>query len=330
MILLLTSIILSLFALLLSRVLGKKNPGQSSLYTAGMILVLVALPFSLFLPKLQVETSLLNTAAITLPSQSTGMPWATVFIVIWSIGSLALLIRLVCHYNAVRLWRKNSERCTTPQWTHRLHECCKMLEMDTIPSLSISNEIYSPIVTGLIYPQILLPNSMQEWSEDTINHVLLHELGHIKRRDLWISVASHIACALHWFNPIVWMLRKHQATQCEFACDSFVLSAGANAKSYIHAICDVAETANKQPNVALALAMANKASLKQRVELLLEDQRPKGHTLTIALLLLSATTAFGINLVTPVQHQAQLIKEQQEYSPEEINTRHDANPFPGE
>ena len=160
--------------------------------------------------------------------------------------------------------------------------------------------------------------------------MLLHELGHVKRRDLWVSVASHIACAIHWYNPLVWILRKHQVTQCEFACDSFVLSSGANAKSYIHAICDVAETASNQNHVALALAMANKASLKQRVQILLEEPKPASKTLTLIILFLTGSAALAINLVQPIAPPIEIEQEAPVYSDKELQQRLDADPFPAD
>ena len=330
MLLLLTSLALSALALLLSYLLGKNNPGKSSSLTGGIILIILLLPLTLLLPKIGIPLPFDTTIAFT-KHVSQNFSWYNIFLYIWLTGTAFLTIRLCIHYLSVQRWRRLSTRCSTPEWTSRLHHCCSMLEMDTIPSLGLSAEISSPVVTGLIYPQILLPKSSLDWEEDTINHVLLHELGHVKRRDLWISVASHLTCALHWYNPLVWILRKMQAAQCEFACDSFVLSSGANPKHYIHAICNVAETASDQEEMALALAMANKATLRQRVEILLREQQPHGKALTLVILLSTATLALAINVVETLPTQQLAPAEPgQLYSEEEIQTRLSADPFPAD
>ncbi len=326
MLLALTSIILSLLFFSISYCLGRKNPSRYALFTGGAIVTLMLSPLLHFIPKLELQLPFLRTHS-SAPLGASDSSWGVWVLGFWVLGSGLLFIRLAYHYLSVRKWRANAERCTSPTWTHRLHECCSLLRMDTIPSLGLCTEISSPVVTGLIYPQILLPNNSAEWSEETINHVLLHELGHVKRRDLWISVASHIACAIYWFNPLVWLLRKQQVSQCEFACDTFVLSSGANAKNYINAICDVAETASKQSHVTLALAMADKASLKKRVSHLLQATPPSSKTLPLTLLVLTASSALAINVIRPLQASAPL--PQKSLLGQEVDRRLHADPFPG-
>lgn len=326
MILTLTSIILPLLFFSLSYWLGRKNPSRSALFTGGSIVILMLSPLLYFVPKLELNLPFLTDSPES-SAVGSGSQLSTWLLVLWLAGSGLLFIRLAYHYISVRRWRNHSTRCTTPVWTHRLHECCSLLKMDTIPSLGLCSEISSPVVTGLVYPQILLPSSSAEWSEETVNHVLLHELGHVKRRDLWVSVASHISCAIYWFNPLVWLLRKQQVNQCEFACDAFVLSSGANAKNYINAICDVAEAASKQSRITLALAMADKASLKKRVTHLLQDPLPNSRALPIFLLFLTASSTLAINVIRPLA--ATPPRPDKTVVEKEIERRLQADPFPG-
>ena len=50
----------------------------------------------------------------------------------------------------------------------------------------------------------MLPATARQWSDEQLRSVLLHELAHIKRRDTVVQLLAQIACALHWFNPLVW------------------------------------------------------------------------------------------------------------------------------
>lgn len=327
MTILLTSIILSILSFAIGKWLGKKNPARSSTFTAGSIILLLLLPLTLLAPKY--EVSLPSSVSTISSSVPVATSFFSIFFWIWLTGSTFLLIRLLVHYLAVRSWRKSAERCSSPEWTSRLHECCSILNMDTIPSIGLSKHIQSPVVTGLVYPQILLPAQSNSWSEQTIKHVILHELGHVKRRDLWIAVASQITCAIHWFNPLVWLLKQQQHTQCEFACDTFVLSSGANAKNYIHAICDVAETASTQRDIGLALAMADKASLKKRVDILLQPETKKSATLAGIAFILTASIGLAANIVKPLEVKPQHV-EQQDIINQEVETRFNANPFPAD
>jgi hypothetical protein len=54
-------------------------------------------------------------------------------------------------------------------------------------------------------------------------HVLLHELGHLRRRDLWVEALFTLAVALHWWNPLVWIALRLARADREVACDDWVL-----------------------------------------------------------------------------------------------------------
>jgi beta-lactamase regulating signal transducer with metallopeptidase domain len=87
-----------------------------------------------------------------------------------------------------------------------------------------SAEIDIPIATGILHPTILLPASANEWSDDELRVVLLHELAHVRRADIWARAAAMVACGLHWFNPVVWMLSALATRDAEHAADDLVLA----------------------------------------------------------------------------------------------------------
>jgi len=150
MLILLTSLTLTVFTISIGYLIGRRNPGKSSLFTAGSILLLILIPSTYFLPKLELTVAGMEQQ---LPvTSSTSFPIYQTLFYLWLAGTVILLSKLGLHYLAVNRWRRNSERCTSPEWTHRLHECCSQLKMDTIPSLSLCEEISSPVVTGLAYP----------------------------------------------------------------------------------------------------------------------------------------------------------------------------------
>lgn len=161
--------------------------------------------------------------------------------------------------------------------------------------------------------------------------VILHELGHIRRRDLWKTLAAHITCAIHWFNPIVWILKKQLIAQAEFACDAHIISKGTDAKSYILALCDVASIASKQNIPTAALAMAGQAPLKKRVETLLAGNQQTNTLLTTTILALTASTTLALTLIRPTTPLPTVPTNiPTNYTPKEINARLTANPFPND
>jgi len=85
-----------------------------------------------------------------------------------------------------------------------------------------SGMVLSPVLTGLIHPKIILPDSLDPDSAEG-KIVLAHENTHKRRLDnLWRLLAICVTC-LHWFNPFSWIMLKVFFTDMELACDESVI-----------------------------------------------------------------------------------------------------------
>src|SRR5205823_6113940 len=139
---------------------------------------------------------------------------------------------------------------------------------------------------------VLLPDEALEWTHAQRRLVLLHELGHFRRGDLWAHALGQIACAVHWFNPFVWMLQRHLAIEREFACDALVVSRGAAPADYATLLWKMGVAAQgpliagHKPRVAaaacLAMAAPGRGKLEQRVRRILAPVREAGRWLRAA------------------------------------------------
>jgi hypothetical protein len=47
--------------------------------------------------------------------------------------------------------------------------------------------------------------------------VLLHELAHVRHHDCLAQIVAQLACALHWFNPLVWLCARRLRVERELA-----------------------------------------------------------------------------------------------------------------
>lgn len=75
---------------------------------------------------------------------------------------------------------------------------------------------------GFRTPVILLPQS--RIPEEALPYILRHELVHFKRKDLWFKSLVILATAIHWFNPVVYLMARAIALQCKISCDAQVVS----------------------------------------------------------------------------------------------------------
>ncbi|MDB5350341.1 MAG: mecR [Planctomycetota bacterium] len=91
---------------------------------------------------------------------------------------------------------------------------------------AVSEQVMSPAVGGLIHPTVVLPPDLEDGlTPKQLKWVLLHELAHIRRRDLWVVTVQRLIQAVFFFHPAVhlanWILDQLR----EYACDDAALSA---------------------------------------------------------------------------------------------------------
>ncbi len=99
------------------------------------------------------------------------------------------------------------------------------LKMKRVPDVRASLLCSGPLVTGIINPVVLLPLWFQEdYTREEQRDALLHELMHLKRRDLWSFQAARIVAATQWFNPFAHLALSAFRTDQESACDADVLA----------------------------------------------------------------------------------------------------------
>jgi membrane carboxypeptidase/penicillin-binding protein len=125
-----------------------------------------------------------------------------------------------------------------------------------------SSELDSPAVTGLFRATIVVPHRALDWPLERCRLVLVHELAHVRRRDVLVQAIADFACALHWCNPLVWICARRLRVELEIAADDAVLAAGVRPSRYAEELVAVA-TSVATPSAALA--MAERSSLEARV-----------------------------------------------------------------
>ncbi len=321
--LLLASLIVSLLAVLAGWLATRRDPAGSPLLTLGSLFLLLALPAFMVLPKLTITVSRAAGAGdptrFALPAL--GLLWLVGFV-------LFAFLELRGHLGLIR-WKRQSVPATNRRLAVLLAECRRCLGIRKPVRLRLHPKLGSPAVTGLLRPTIYLPEQALSWGDDTLRMVLLHELGHLARHDLWTALTARLACLVHWFNPLVWSLRKHLLAQCEYACDARVIASGANPDTYAHALCDIATQTsaaqNSAPRGPALLAMAGRAPLRRRVERLIGHPRAAAPLLVGTALALTFTTTLALSVVrfsSPDPGPAT-------YSHQEIHLRLTATPFPG-
>jgi len=189
----------------------------------------------------------------------------TVFFILYPlVAALLLLFHIVGFACFVRKLRKSY--CDVYQEEYdRLVELCNTRR---IPKIYCSPLAATPMLIGFFRPVIILPN--REYSAAQLDSILLHELTHMRRFDIAVKWLSLVVCALHWFNPLVWLVRVEIDKTCELSCDEAVcilLDSGGR-QNYGHTLIDIAADTGspKLPRTVLSTTMCQeKHTLKERL-----------------------------------------------------------------
>lgn len=157
----------------------------------------------------------------------------------------------------------------------------------------------SPFVYGVFRPKIAVPRG------ETAPEALLHELIHIKRRDLIILDLIGIVKILHFFNPFAYIYSERVKRIMELSCDERASS-----------LMDLSERAAYSKSLILCSAplsgsaaclSENGKYLKERIELVMKNKKrgalSKALSLVIAAFVILGQTALAsaVNELSPAK-----------------------------
>lgn len=335
----------------------RSAPFRCALLTTGMV-GLALLPFSWCLPR--IEVPFLPTLSAVSPSVGSlggaatavsGSSFAVVLMVVWFLGMGVIALGQSVGMWQLHRWRERSENLDSGYWRGLVAEVSETLDYRGKVSLYRCPMIQSPAAAGLFRPCVFLPSDAPSWDAQQLRIVLLHEIGHLKRRDLWTQWLSQTVCTLYWFHPLVWMLHRNLHQTREFACDHAVLSSGTDPSHYAKHLLALAKNLSERPNTprfsmanGLYLAMAapntRQSALEQRVRAILSFQSPSKRSLLLGGLWVACglSAAWATATLAPAHQElawpsegTTLTEEEVVVAePLEIHLRLTADPFPGE
>ncbi|HEX3011845.1 MAG TPA: M56 family metallopeptidase [Syntrophomonadaceae bacterium] len=151
--------------------------------------------------------------------------WQTLALV-WIIGVIAIFMYMLFINGMLFFKIKRLPACTSKDILKILHDCEWDLKLRTNVSVAYNDSLKSPGLFGIFRPKIIIcPEIIKKLSREELRHIFLHELSHLKRRDLLINAMVSAIQLVYWFNPLVWYALSHMKQDCEIACDATVLAA---------------------------------------------------------------------------------------------------------
>ena len=147
----------------------------------------------------------------------------------------------------------------------------------------LNDNISTPVTYGIFKPKIVLQSYILE-DEELLEHVLVHELTHIKYFDIAFTHIKNVALCLYWYNIAMWIASKLFEDDLEILCDKKVLERLGNTqehkKAYAMSMFKIMERENISENLVLSLNPQ-----KERI-ILMKEYRRKFSGLVILLVAL--------------------------------------------
>lgn len=151
---------------------------------------------------------------------------------LWLLGTCFLLLRGLVQSLRFAIRLRRSETVDEQSVVDEVLRACDAIGVGRRPALKEVEGLTVPAVFGIRRPTICLPaGSIGELSSSELRLVLRHELAHVKRRDGFVLSLCHLVRALHWFNPLAWLVVARIRHYMEQAADEIALQTSQGTKS---------------------------------------------------------------------------------------------------
>ncbi|QHQ61915.1 hypothetical protein Ana3638_14915 [Anaerocolumna sedimenticola] len=239
-----TSILIGILILLLP--LLRKNYTAKWRYWVWLVIaVRLLIPLNLPIPKPPIEISvpsqnvdikipLLKPVTTPAPHYFTAPPAVKernieksisiteILVTVWLLGIVLFILYYIGGYI---VFRNSVKRLIRPVKDNRVLDLFsgikKELKVTKNVRLYSCKKGISPMMTGFFNPVMILPD--YELENDSLGLILKHELIHYKRKDIWYKGLVLLANGIHWFNPLVYLMKNQSEKDLEMVCDSEVI-----------------------------------------------------------------------------------------------------------
>ncbi len=209
------------------------------------------------------------------PFQNIGTMLINYIWLVWLVAALGLLIRKITIYQGFVRYIKAG--LTPVSDIERLDELSIVAEQSGIKKpieLCVNPLVSSPLLIGFFHPCIVLPSV--NILEKDFRYIVLHELTHYKRCDMFYKWLVQVTACLHWFNPLVHLMSREITKACEFSCDEVVLAktGSGNAQDYGKTLLDaMAAVGRCKENLGADMLSENKQLLKERISAIMNFKK---------------------------------------------------------
>lgn len=223
---------------------------------------------------------------------------AVILFIFWQLGMILVLgFNMICYVSYVRRLNKH-KICAERQEIELLNN---LLERKNTLRLYKNTIVKTPILIGFFCPAVILPN--KKYEDIKLRNILMHEIAHMERHDIFIKWLFVFVGSIHWFNPLVYFVRREMNQACELACDEFLIKRFDICEMQQYGDTLIAVAADSIGTMSLPITMfEDKKNLKERVGAIMKHKTYSKRTViaasvmlvTIVCVILGFSTLHGV------------------------------------
>lgn len=226
-------------------------------------------------------------------------PAVRVLTLIW-LGGIAVFVGYIALAH-VHLWRvlAGASPVTDPTVLALLDDCKRLLDVRAEVSVLATDALSSPALFGCRRPRLLLSGMLlaEPDRRGELRHIFLHELAHLKRRDILVAQLVSLVHVLQWFNPLVALACRRMRADRELACDALALfvldpeETHAYGRTVVRQLERLGET--RRPPILAALT-GDKFRIRQRIALIAGFDKARYRCSPVALTFVIGLICIGL------------------------------------
>jgi beta-lactamase regulating signal transducer with metallopeptidase domain len=262
-------LLLAACAWLLLRLLPRQNSGTRFAIWLVTLAGVACLPFLG-----TVRSGASSVLPHTHPEITLSPFWASAFLFLWLPISLLALARVAAGLWQVRRIRRSCREVPVADLDPILRALFADLKRPV--RLVVSDQARVPAAMGFRHPVVVLPVwSLRDFPAVQLQHILIHELAHIRRHDDWTNLVQKVTRAIFFFHPAVWWIDARLSLEREMACDEAVLAATSDPRAYAGCLIDLLERGCARRGWSMAqAAVARARDASVRIARILQESCP--------------------------------------------------------
>lgn len=212
-----------------------------------------------------------------------GLPILYALYIIWIVGIFIQLYKLIKNLYSFRLIKRY-----IPNVKESYEKKYPILKTANVLGLYFFNGIDQPMTIYPFKSIICLPNF--KYTNEELEYIFIHEIQHIKNKDVLIKIFVEILVIIYWWLPIIYVFKNQVETLIELRVDHQVSKKVDDNYKYVQSLISVAkkilQTNNStKPRPSSQFTLREENLLEKRIYFYLDDKTKNKKTLATALII---------------------------------------------